>query len=183
MSVAVNDSPQVPMLTIRRLEILVVVAICVVLFLLLAGQSSSQGYFSPDTLESQSRDFYWGIPGTASVTRHRLAEYLVTKGYWTPHSTTKPRWLMTYYYRPQWRDGHSALTSALFWHADKWIAWSEHHPERAAVLWPHVLEILRSNRDDSQSVVRELLWYVEHAGTEAEFDAAMMETQINTDQH
>jgi hypothetical protein len=166
--------------TIRRLEILVIAATGLALFLLLSGQSSSKGYFSPDTLESQSQDFYWGIPGVAKVNRHRLTEYLVKKGYWTRNSTTNPRWLMTGHYSAQWRDGHSALTSALFWHTDEWIEWSESHPKRAAILWPRVLEILRSDRAESQSIVRELLYFVERAETDSEFDAAM---NGNTYQH
>lgn len=167
------------MLTLWRLEILVVAAILVALFALFAKESATQGHFSPDTLETKSRSLYGGIPGPATVSRHRLTEYLVAKGYWSA-SSSEPRWLTMYEYRAGWKDGQSYLQSALFWKTDTWIEWSESYPKRASVLWPRVLEILRGDHEDAQSTAAELLLFVRHAETEAEFNSLLTQS---TNQH
>ncbi len=42
-------------------------------------------------------------------------------------------------------NGHTYFHSELSWQGDEWIEWSDDHPEFAAVLWPMVLKVLRSD--------------------------------------
>ena len=172
------------MVTIRRLEILVLTAIVVVLLLLFAGRTGSRSYFSPETLETKYHSLYGyvgvSLPGTAHTYRHELTEYLISKGHWKASGTNEPQWLSTYTWDTGSRGGYSLIGRHLFRKDNDWIAWSERHPQRAAVFWPHVLVMLREEGERGQSTVAQMLYDVQHAQTDAEFEAAL---RGNTNQH
>jgi hypothetical protein len=159
----------IPM-TMRRAECLVLVAIIAVLCL---WEGGGQGFFSPDTLEIKTQSLsVLGTPIRSTVYRDELIGYLVSKGYWT-EGEGRGGWQRLFRWQIGMGDSTGPLQRFLFWHAEKWIAWSEEHPHQAAILWPHVLEILRSDRDRGQSIVAGLLLNVQKARTDIEIDAVL----------
>ncbi|MBE7464613.1 MAG: hypothetical protein HS116_14140 [Planctomycetes bacterium] len=113
-----------------------------------------RGFFSPDTLEYRSQSertvFATEIPLYRSAFRydsHELVNYLVEKGYWSPRPASEPRWIFLFHWNRNWKDGESCFHRSFFWRKDFWMEWTEKHPERAAEVWPQVLELLRAGRD------------------------------------
>jgi hypothetical protein len=129
--------------------------------------TGSRSYFSPDSLQSKYENDEWLlglIPYyRAGVKSSPLADYLVEKGYWTPARVATPRWIVTGHYSAQWKDGQSLLHYPLYWQHEKWIAWTEAHPEIARVVWPQLLASLR--RDEPQEGGFALLLLAEHAAS------------------
>ncbi|GMV84070.1 MAG: hypothetical protein AMXMBFR7_52540 [Planctomycetota bacterium] len=120
----------------------------------LSSSPGGRGFFSPDTLEYRSQSertvFATEIPLYRSAYRydaHELVDYLVAKGYWSPRPASEPRWIFLFHWNRSWKDGASGFHRRFFWRKDLWIEWTEKHPERAAEVWPHVLELLRAGRD------------------------------------
>ena len=114
-------------------------------------------FFSPDTLETKSQSetllFLTSVPiyrSSYQYHRYELVDFLIAEGYWTPSAAPSPRWLGTNRSNAQWRDGQSPIHREFAWFADDWIAWTQAHPELAAVLWPLVLEELRSGNTECQ---------------------------------
>lgn len=121
--------------------------------------SGGRGFFSPDTLEWKTQSEIL-LPLTAvpidrsfyRTHRSELVNDLITKGYWSTRSTDKPGWLSMYRWNEQWRDGDSELHRQMTSHrGQRWVEWSDSHPDLAAVLWPRVLSELRGDVDDSPS--------------------------------
>ena len=133
--------------------------------LVLLGSAGGRAFFSPDTLEyrSQSETLIRGtkLPIFRSLYayhKHDLVEFLISKGYWEPREAESPRWILLFQWNHMWRDGESTLHRCLFWKKAHWMEWSTKYPERAAQLWPRVLDLLRSADEDK---VAELLNEVE----------------------
>ena len=146
--------------------------------LLLLSTRGGRSYFSPDTLNTKHQTerllFGTDIPVYRSeftFDRYELVDYLISKGYWHPKPVDDPRWMQMNHWNLQWRDGHSNLYAELAWHEDRWMTWSEEHPELAAVVWPIVLETLRRNRTpyDAQEATFMILWFARDSSDIAEF--------------
>lgn len=136
----------------------------------------SIGYFSPDTLETHSQRKIL-IPGSKvpiyrsfpELHRYALVSYLIEHGYWTPRPPTKPL-MPLYRWNQQWKDGHSDIVRQFDWKADDWIEWTQQNEATADVLWPTVLELLRSDEDDREDRVAELMQYAWFSSNLEEFE-------------
>jgi hypothetical protein len=133
-------------------EFLVVVAIApCILYLFVSPSRGGRGFFSPSTLETKTQSEYliWGAPIYRSRFEFRhddITAYLIAKGYWSPQTTGSDRWIPTFHWNEQWRDGESSLERELFWRDEFWINWSNENPKVAVEFWPRVLELLRDER-------------------------------------
>lgn len=142
-------------------EFLVVAAILpCLLWLFVSPSRGGRGFFSPSTLETKTQSEYLicGVPiyrSNFDVRQDDITTYLIAKGYWSPQAAESDRWIPTFHWNEQWRDGESSLQRALFWRHEFWINWSEENPEMAAELWPRVLRLLRENdrRREFQAVI------------------------------
>lgn len=159
---------------------MVVVAAIVVVAasIVLPTQNGGEGFFSPDSLDfrSGSTSTLLGVPTSwprHNVYRHEFTQFLIEEGYWSPRTTTNPRWILLFRWSGQQRDGQTALQSHLFWQSEKWIEWTKQNPDRAFVLWPRVLDLLRTDAERSSLEVVELLYAAKNARTQDEFDAAI----------
>lgn len=141
---------------LRPMEWLIIAAIAVTIFLFVYS-GGGVGHFSPDTLDYKTRSH--DILCWPTYHRTKLTEYLIEKDFWSPHPTSSPRWILMFEWWPGTRDGdlglHRELTGSK---GDEWIEWSEKHPERAAVLWPQVITLLRADPDGGPREAVELLW-------------------------
>ena len=153
----------------RALECVLVFVIFFTVVRLFPDSAGTTHYFSPVTLESKYRPGGWltgWMPTFASgeqVKPSPLADYLVEKGYWVPARVTRPRWIVTGHFSTQWTDGQTALHYPLYWHHEKWIAWTEAHPEIARIVWPQFLASIR--REERLGGMIELLWIAEHVAS------------------
>ena len=134
-------------------DVLVTCGLCCLLLLYTAAGlfgRGGRGFFSPDTLECRTQ-LEWLIPLTevplyrGPYSRHRwlIVDYLVAQGLWSKSDVREPRWLFTFQWNQQWRDGQSQLQRELAWRGKEWVQWSEDNPELAKILWPRVLSALR----------------------------------------
>jgi hypothetical protein len=120
--------------------------------------------FCPQTLECRScgEILLWGTKHVLYRSRpqtfsYPLVDFLIETGHWAPIQGEQ-RWLVTSQWNHQWRDGQSGFhRQAAGPRAKEWIAWSREHPEVSNVLWPIVLEWLRSEHASS-GIVEELLY-------------------------
>lgn len=136
----------------------------------------SLGYFSPDTLETHSQREIL-IPGSEvpiyrsfpQVHRYKLVSYLIEHGYWTPRPLTKPL-MPLYRWNRQWKDGHTDIVRQFSWKSDDWIEWTQQNEAMADVLWPNVLTLLRSDDDDREFRVSELMQYAWFSSNLEEFE-------------
>lgn len=150
--------------SLRRLALVLSLLLAVGLWLLTSP--GGRGFFSPDTLEYRTQSerliLVAEIPVYRSAYRydsHELIDYLVAKEYWSPQPAPEPRWIFLFHWNRSWKDGESGFHRRLFWRKDFWIEWTEKHPERAAEVWPRVLELLRT---DGESEVERLLGDIEY---------------------
>jgi hypothetical protein len=125
-----------------------------------------RGFFSPDSLDNRTQSEIL-LPvaemplyrSSYQYHRYPLTDYLVAKGYWSPRATQSPRWVSTFHWNDQWRDGVAPFHKDLGWRGEDWIKWSEAHPAIAADLWPRVLKIMRDGELYWSLRVRGLLTY------------------------
>jgi hypothetical protein len=141
---------------LRPIEGIILAGIVVILFPLFYDPGGGVGHFSPDTLEFKSRSHR--LLDGPTLRRNELTEYLIRMGHWKPIETDNPRWIKMFEWWPGQRDGYSHLCRELSGRRKEWIAWSETHPERAAVLWPQVLDMLRADPTRGASQAEELLY-------------------------
>ncbi len=116
--------------------------------------------FSPDTFEVRSFSYY-RIPLTeiqVKAVRHHtfgsaLRDHLIRKNLLPKSANDTPRWDLVYRqnlwsreailgdaqflvdFLPDFRDGWD----------DEWLTWTQDHPDLAAILWPAVAELARTN--------------------------------------
>lgn len=151
--------------------------IAVIAFLLCAPRSSGgRQFFSPDSLEvrSQTEDLLRGteIPiyrSRYSYGRSELTAFLIENGYWQASRSVKPRWILMNHWNSQWSDGHSPLLRELSWRATEWAEWSKTHPDLAAVVWPLILETIRSDDERRRANAVALLEHARRSDNIAEF--------------
>ncbi|MEM9251991.1 MAG: hypothetical protein AAGB29_06545 [Planctomycetota bacterium] len=126
----------------------------------LAFGRGSRGFFDPYSLRG-SNQIELLIPAVnlpifrglnEEVPTYQLVEYLQDEGLWEPSAEQSGRLLM-YRWNLQWRDGQSMLYAALNMHTNRWIEWSEDSPEIAQVMWPEVLEILRTKPEPEEEAL------------------------------
>ena len=138
----------------RWIEAVVVLAILGIITWFFWPSFGAIHLFSPDTLESGYRStvtLWDGPPVYRSELKPReskLIQFLIERGYWRPTHPPSPRWIVTDY----------SVRHEFYRNADEWVQWSEQHPEHAAALWPHVLDVLRNDPKRGQSDVSELMW-------------------------
>lgn len=166
-----------------RFSVGVVVVFLVVIFL--ASTEGGRGFFSPDTLETkwQRERVLWftHLPvyrSTFSYHRYELVEYLISKGYWTPLDVDEPRWMSVFHWNRQWKGGTGDIPRFLGWRGQRWIDWSEADPEAAKVMWPRVLDVLRSEDGNAMSRFAELMWEAERCSNLGEVNAKMRELKL-----
>jgi len=141
----------------------------------------ARGEFSPDTLQCRSQREWLLLPFTdVAVYRssydyyqNDLTRYLVDRGSWSPREAAAPRWIPLYHYNPQWRDGWSMLQHQVFKNHVRWIEWTEGNPEIAAVIWPHMLTILRDAKYDGDVYAVSMLEFASRVNDLEEFDREM----------
>jgi hypothetical protein len=137
--------------------------------------TGGRSYFSPDTLETrtqaESHLLWWGF----RYHRYALAEYLIGKGHWSPVTAQEPRWIETFHWNDQWRDGQSVLHKEFAWRAQDWIDWSETNPALAAVLWPRVLAALRSEDPERRHRATDMMFLARGAKDAPEFERTLAE--------
>ncbi len=148
--------------------------------------SGGRGFFSPDTLEWKAQSEIL-LPLTETpiyrsfyrTHRSQLVNYLITKGYWSTRNTDNPRWVFMYRWNEQWRDGDSELHRQMTSHrGQRWVEWSDSHPDLAAVLWPRVLSELRGDADDPQSRAVEFMRMAQASETIKQYEELI---RINPD--
>ena len=136
-----------------------------------------RGYFSPDTLECRTHP-EWLLPltdiplyrGPDSTHRWPVVDYLVAHGLWSRSETPDPRWLTTFQWNRQWRDGQSQFHRELGWRGEWWVEWSEKNPEMAKALWPKVLAALRRPGTTDTGEAEILLFAAQKARSVEEFE-------------
>ncbi len=137
----------------RRRRILVAFALLAVASYVVCGiwGEGGRGFFSPDTLECRTQSELLfpltHVPlyrSQFSYHRYALVEYLISEGYWSSVETPSPRWVPTFHWNRQWRDGTSNFHRAFGWRSHEWIEWTKQNPQIAAKSWPMVIDALRS---------------------------------------
>lgn len=138
-------------------------------------------YFSPHTLETYShREIllpFTEIPiyrSTSVTYRYDLTQYLIDEAYWSPDNVDRPL-LLTNRWNHQWRDGQTDLHRQFAWKAEQWIEWTETHREIAAKLWPHVLQLLRTDSPNSQSYASHLMFVARASESRIQFNQLISE--------
>lgn len=133
-------------------------------------------FFSAYTLECESQTEFLlpmtQIPIFRSIRgshRYPLTDYLIRKGYWSPVEKPEAAFLANHW-NMQWRDGQTDIHRQFAWRADRWIEWSEKHPDLAACVWPQVLQLLREDPEHGQRNVSRLLIWASQASTVNELD-------------
>jgi hypothetical protein len=94
----------------------------------------------------------------------------VAEGYWSASNTPEPRWLPTFQWNQQWRDGQSQFHRELGRRGEQWIEWSKRHPDLARALWPRVLTALRRTDDGGMFQAEILLRAAQVAPTVSAFE-------------
>jgi len=118
------------------------------------AEPGGENEFSPFMLQQRGRSLLYvaGIPVCRSrwtCDRDRLADFLVTAGYWAPVEAADAHWIQMSSFRGR-SSGSTALGKAL--RRYDWVGWSTAHPELARRLWPYVLKLLRGPPRDYAGV-------------------------------
>ena len=142
--------------------LIVVAALFVVLvvsaeYFELAGWTTGVEY-SPDLFVHRSFRYYTvlGIRLTPKRTETWMSpvdEYLHRNGFVDATASSQPRWRLVKAYAPGvrgWSGDAKWMCMGLGCWAgsDRWVKWSEQHPELAKRLWPHVVDRVRRERYD-----------------------------------
>jgi hypothetical protein len=137
-----------------------------------------RGYFSPDTLDCRTHA-EWLVPltrvpiyrGPSSTHRYPAVDWLIAQGYWSKADAADPRWLPTFRWNAQWKDGESVFHRELGRRrGDAWIQWSKDNPGMARALWPRVLAALRRPGVTSTSDATDLMFTARLARSVEEFE-------------
>ncbi|MEZ6069120.1 MAG: hypothetical protein R3C10_02375 [Pirellulales bacterium] len=139
--------------TIAWLIVMAIGLVAVLAFLTYQYGRGGRGYFSPDTLRMRTqREFLIplvNVPVWRSrydVHQQPLVTFLKEEGYWSPTNNEPPRWILAFHWNDHWWDGD------LLWHKELvrdefWIQWTIEHPDMARVVWPLVIQTLRTQPD------------------------------------
>jgi hypothetical protein len=73
---------------IRLIEVTSLGLIALIAAILFGGTGGGIGHLSPETLVFKSRKQY--LFARSTEYRHKLADYLIEKGYWSPDTTKTP---------------------------------------------------------------------------------------------
>jgi hypothetical protein len=112
--------------------------------------------FSPDRFCHRSFRYFsvFGVQVSPTRTREwrsRIDEYLHANGFVQPSVRTSARWCLVKGFAPGVRGWHGGAKDACqalgCWGGnDKWIEWSDEHPELANVLWPQVVSWMQEEK-------------------------------------
>jgi hypothetical protein len=136
-----------------------------------------RGYFSPDTLDCRTHS-EWLVPltrvpvyrGPSSTHRYPAADWLIAQGFWSKSDAPDPRWLPTFQWNQQWKDGQSQFHRELGRRGEAWVQWSKDNPEMAAALWPKVLTALRTPGVTGTADATDLMFTAQYARSVKEFE-------------
>ncbi len=136
-----------------------------------------RGYFCPDTLDSRTHS-EWLVPltrlpvyrGASSTHRYPSVDWLIAQGFWSKSGASEPRWLSTFQWNQQWKDGQSQFHRELGWRGEAWVQWSKDNPQMAKALWPKVLTVLRRPGVTSTADASDLMFTAQHARSVEEFE-------------
>ena len=136
-----------------------------------------RGYFSPDTLDCRTHS-EWLVPltripvyrGTSSTHRYAAVDWLIAQGFWSKSDAWDPRWLPTFQWNEQWKDGQSQFHRELGWRGEAWVQWSKDNPEMAKALWPRVLTALRRPGVTHTADASDLMFTAQYARSVEEFE-------------
>jgi hypothetical protein len=137
----------------------------------------TRGEFSADTLQCRYREV-WLLPLTdiplyrssCEYSQNEMTLYLVDRGYWSPRDVPEPHWIDIYRYDGLWR---SMLQHNVFRDPERWIEWTERNPRVAAVIWPHVLTVLRDEKYGDEAYAVSLLLFAYTVHDLREFERGM----------
>jgi hypothetical protein len=164
----------------RRLRTILAVCGSAVALVYLASAGcgrGGRGYFSPDTLDCRTHS-EWLVPltrvpvyrGTSSTHRYAAVDWLIAQGFWSKSDASDPRWLSTFQWNQQWKDGQSQFHRELGWRGDAWVEWSKANPDMARALWPKVLSALRQPGVEDIDAATNLMHAAQYARTVDDFN-------------